>query len=757
MINLSTPKSKSEKPQSFTPSSGGQRPVFSSQPQLTSQPLTPLPAFGSSSSFSFGQPLRTSSAPGFGFDASANTSAATDADGDAYEDEDEGLSDNEDEECMTDAPIARGSMETFKRRQRTLKYALAPLCTEGIAWIDTKGSTASVASILEEELKVYPCEIPYSISTPEYNAFVEESHQLFTRLSSAAMSTSYGQNILPQYATQFLQIVDSWRRRINDAQLDAAYSICCCLFACFFPDPAVTRAEAVMGWLNQDNPRPTMEETSDIMRSRKPAEEPGFWDFIYKLAMRGLFLQCSNSLQQAGIVKLDAEARSVLQQAITVLETAPKGAERLQEYRNWRARAISFGDAATHLIEPTLRKSLTTLSSILRGDTDTILALAESWQEATAALFLLHDPSPKRLAEYFETATDTFPVDTTTLADTGCAAVISSDIVKALSIVLPLDACVAAHMGDFCDRQRMLDDFYNIDTLDLPSFRDYLFLSHGEICCMRSGLWFVGVAYLKEVEAREGVAIIKQTISHVYIDSSQTLANLMEVCKELNLIEEREQIVMAWGKLQLAAKNAGSALQWLNEIGNAMEIRNTAWRLLENSLLRGISVPDPILSNYLASPQLCPDLIREFIAPYAIYYTYRTQLAEQNFEDAARNLASLISFPFLPGKFLGVLLAELVRFIGHREGSSGQSPLLLSTPELGGILTSLYRWEKDAAKVKSGMEFLDTALALSREAKPQFAPDDWRHGFPTQTASEVVAIARNRLVKGISRAYLEEA
>lgn len=264
-----------------------------------------------------------------------------------------------------------------------------------------------------------------------------------------------------------------------------------------------------MNWVNQYIPRPSNEETRVIMTSMSPVSQPGFWDLVHLTATRGLFLQCSNCLKQSGIVAPDVRSHGVLQSAISVLESAPKGAQAFMAHRQWRARAITFGDDAARLSDSSLRNGLTTLSKILRGDIDTIFAFAETWQEATASLFLLHDPSPARLTEYFEMATQEFPVDSTLLVDEGCAALFANNIPKALVCAEGLDICVAAHMADFCDRQRMLDDFFDVETIDRPSIRDYLFIKHAEMCFSTSEMVFVGVAYLRDTEVDESITLIR--------------------------------------------------------------------------------------------------------------------------------------------------------------------------------------------------------------------------------------------------------
>ncbi|KAK9246500.1 Nup85 nucleoporin-domain-containing protein [Lipomyces tetrasporus] len=734
-----TPSSTSGSGQSsFSPSFGGPRPIFSTARHVGETPAK-----------------ERSGAPKL-FSSPIVTGRSSTAEDIAYISEGEEEMDDEDDGVFTyalqDAPIVAGRLQDWQDRQRTLKFRLPPLYNSGVAWIDGKKlDGGDQVPVVPEEMKIYPAEIPDSAFSDEYTKFVKDSYELYRALTNTdhiGRPIDPSENNLPKYATTFLQILDAARRRIFDERLSEAYVVCHCLFASYFADPGTTRAEALMEWLNQYDPRPTTEETRDIMTAPLPYDEPGFWELVHKLAMRGLFFQCSNCLKEAGVIYADSESKNAMQTATSILETAPKGSKAFGGHRQWRARAITFAEQVAKLSDVKLRKGLIALANILRGDNDTILALSESWQEATAALFLFHDPAPSRLSEYYQKAVVEFPVDLTVISEAGCAAIIAGDIPKALSVAERLDVCVAAHMADFCDRQRMLDDFYNVATLDLPPFRDWLFMAHAINCCANYGTWFIGAAYLRDTEGTEGLSIIRETITHVYLDSERTLTELLDICKELQFDKEAQQIVIAWSKLQLSRNQFGSALEWLDSIGNGHEIRAIAWQLLESSLLNGLTLPDSILQQYLPSPQLCPGLIREFIAPYAIYFAFKNHLKEGNIVDAAQYLASLIQFSYLPGRFFGALLGELIPLLDRRR------PRALPTAELIAIMNCLYQWEKDAGKRAEGIQFLEVCLSATREAT-DLAEDDWRIEYPNIAAQDVIKLVRSKLIKELSRAYLE--
>ncbi|KAK7206062.1 Nup85 nucleoporin-domain-containing protein [Myxozyma melibiosi] len=787
----------------------------------------------SSSAFSFGgskQPMfGASSASASGFMAStSHQKMDEDEQSDQEEEEEEEEEDEEDDDddydydyddfgvtSLPDAPVARGMLPEFSKRDRTLKFLMDPVLSEGAAWIARKHLKADKVDgpVLPEETKLYPALVPGTKRAPEYSSFIVESHNLFIQLQLAAQEaaastqqpTIEDERILPRFANQFLQVVDAWRRRVPSAlepSLSDAYVLCHCLVATYFVDPSVTRAEAVMNWLNQSMPRPTTEETRDIMTSLRPVDQPGFWNLVHLTATRGLFLQCSNCLKQSAIIAPDQATLGVLQSAISVLESAPKGTQAFLAHRQWRARAITFGDDAARLADPGLRHGLTTLSRILRGDINTLFAFSETWQEATAALFLLHDPSPARLTEYFDLATKEFPIDSTLLVDEGCAALFANNIAKALVCAEGLDICVAAHMADFCDRQRMLDDFIDVETIERPSIRDYLFIRHAEVCFAMPELFVVGVAYLRDTDVKENVTLIRNIVTQIYPEDEEMVEHLLVVCDDVGLDTEKGEIVTAWSKLQLSRNEIGSALHWLSSVHNYVDTRAVVWTLVERSLLQGgaCPLPDAILGEFLTSPGLCPDVIREFIAPYAIYYSYRQQLMQissscseedeeeeeggrGSLKEAAMHLASLIQFAYLPRKYALALIAELLallqlapNFADERAGSG----MLLPIADMSQIMTLFYKLEKDKREFSQSFEFLCDVLGEGRREfvesrrmqKNHSESFDWRVQFVAgdgldveeegerkrveKVAAKVCRVMRESLVKEISRAYLEQ-
>ncbi|KAK9467419.1 Nup85 nucleoporin-domain-containing protein [Lipomyces arxii] len=646
---------------------------------------------------------------------------------------------------LHDAPIAAGQLGNWQSRQRTLKYKLCLLSNSGIAWIDRKRAVA--VPVYPDEMKLFPAEIPDSTVDESYVQFVYDVHKLY--LSLVEEDQNAEENILSKYTTLFLQTLDSLRRRVYDARLSDAYTVCHCLFASYFVDPSQARAESVMDWVNQYDPQPPIEDTRQIMTTPMPVGQPGYWELVFRLALRGLLRQAWGCIKESGIVVTDNDTRSAIERMMEILESAPKGERAFRNHRQWRAEVIIFCDNVTKLADHRLRRGLSTLANILRGDTDTVLTLSTSWQEATAALFLYRDPSPNRLSEFFQIAREKFPVDVTIEAEVACAAIMASDISKALSVSEQLDVCVAAHMADFCDRQGMLDDFYSLGSVDLPTLRDYLFVSHGITCCANPDTWFVGATYLRDTDTTEGLAIIKESITHVFPDSETTLTALINLCGELQFENEAEQIMVSWSKLQLSRKEVGDALLSLNQFGNKLEVRAVVLQLLEESLLYGLSMPEDTLLQMISSPRSCPDMIRDFIVPFAIYWKFKDFISKNDVSEAAQYLISLIQFKHLPGQFFGVLLGELLPLIDR------DVPRILSSVELGGVMNAIYDWERRKVEYKEGLEFLDKAIEIARSNSKNLTDDDWRRNYMDCSAKDVVKILRAKLVQEVSRSYLE--
>ncbi|KAK9457260.1 Nup85 nucleoporin-domain-containing protein [Dipodascopsis uninucleata] len=652
---------------------------------------------------------------------------------------------------LADAPIARGKVKEWQSKSRTLKFVFSPDGINGSAWIDVKKPAPS-GVVLSEETKVYPLCLSNNFSNPDYIEYLLQAHALYSEVSASAENSA--SKSLHIYAKTFLQIVDSTRRKILESNLTEAYVLCHCMVAAYFSPPDMPRSDAIMDWLNQNDPRPTTDETRDVMTAFVPYNEDEFWNLIHKLALRGLFIQCINCLQQSGINITDDHSRRVFASVINCLETAPRGPSIYTAHRAWRAEAITVGDDAWKINDTRLKKGLVNLCKILRGDTDMIIALSDSWQEATAALFFFHDPAPSRLTEYFNKATETFAVDDTILSESGCAAVMSGDIPKALALAEQLDLCVATHLADLCDRQGLLIDFIDLSSLEMPNFRDWLFIRHGERCCASPRTWFIGLSYLRDVDYSEGKCLIEQSITSVFPESEATLEKLLQVCNELELNDTYVTICMAWSKIQFSRGEVGNALAWLDTIGNILEIRGIIWQVFEDSLITGNFTPDPTLQGYLTSPHACPDTIREFITPYAVYYHFKYFLKEKAYTQAAQYLCSLIQFSYLPGKYFAILLCELASLLSTKRSHA------LPVNELAGILNALYNWEKDADKYKEGIQFLDYCLKRvktdsSNNDQIKNGTTDWRSEFYEMTTENVIKKVRAKVIAEISKGFLE--
>ncbi|KAK9461560.1 Nup85 nucleoporin-domain-containing protein [Lipomyces oligophaga] len=664
------------------------------------------------------------------------------------------------------APIENGKLDEFRRRQRTLKFAMAPLMLEGAAWIDyTHGfKPGTRPDVLPEELTIYPSSIPDCPTSLEYCAFLREVYENYQNTREAAFrasSLSGSAESIVQYTTRFLSILDSWRRRIDEVDLSDCYTICHCLFAVYFDHESMSRAEAVMDWLNQSDPRPTNEEARDIMTTPNPSHLKGFWSLIHTSASRGLFIQCANCLRHGGFQNIEASISSLLQASITILETAPKGARAfIEHHRQWRAQAITIEGDTSRIVasqelsqqDSRIATGIITLMKLVRGDMDTILAQVDTWQECTAALFLLHDPTPSRLEEYFKVATETFTIDFTLASEEGCAAVFSSDLAQVFASAEEMDVCVAAHMADFCERIGMLDDFVDAESLSRPSIRDYLALRHGQACCSRPGLWSLGFEYLRDTEVSEGFALIRQLVTRIYPSDEQTVTQLLAVCEELGYDSERSTIIISWSKQLLSKGQVGTALMWLSDNGSVNELASIVWNLFEQALIRPaqpVDEPDPVLKEFMLAPSHAPDGIRDLIAPYAIYYQFRKLTLSDSVIDVqepARMLSALIQFSYLPPTYLPSLIVQL-------------TPLLVRTPfrqralvpaDAVAVMTAMYKIEQDKPKFEAGMTFLQKVLAgVSKEGEDETAI------YFVRKARAAWQTVRNALIMEVSRGYLE--
>ncbi|KAK9473076.1 nucleoporin Nup85-like protein, partial [Dipodascopsis tothii] len=652
-----------------------------------------------------------------------------------------------------DAPIAAGNLKVWQDSGRTLKFIQHPLLYRGVAWIAHK--QAPHAPAFAEETKLYPADVGSQIYSATYSKFVADAHEVFLKVGEmdpvsggapvAAPSATY----FSTYARMFVQLLRAACRSMPDLDgLVDATGLAECVFAVHFVHPDQHRAESVMEWVNRSDPQPTQDETRDIMTTQVPHDHPGYWGFVQKLAMRGLFVQCASSLEQGGVSAADPAAAKAVAAAARVLRAAPRGPGFEQQHRRWRSEVLALADTVAAVADARVRRGLTGFADILRGDTKTILAVAETWQEAVGALLLLHDPAPGRIEEYFAAATEALPVDETLVWESGCAAAMAGDIARALARAEELDVCVAAHLADFCDRQGLLDDFFDEAALNLPTFRDWLMLKHGENCCSNPATYFVGVDYLQDTDCADGVAMICKTITAVPLTAQDTVTRLLAICRELGLADAYDVICTTWSRRQLQAGDVGGALVSLDAAGKAPQIRAVVWDLLEEGLVYGAAEPDAVLGAMLAAPDACPPLVRECLAPYAVFHEFVAARADGRAAEAGHLLASLVQFPYMPPAIVGLFVGEWLTLLDKTCAAA------VAVDDLVATLNVLYVWQKDS--LGACRATIDRALGAARDGLVT-DPADWRLRFADRVASpdDLIKTFRIAAAHKIARAFLD--
>lgn len=221
--------------------------------------------------------------------------------------------------------------------------------------------------------------------------------------------------------------------------------------------------------------------------------------------------------------------------------------------------------------------------------------------------------------------------------------------------------------------------------------------------------------------------------------------------------------------MQLARGDIGSALMTLEAADKPFEIRSIVWELLENSLLYGecnnrtigtnrlifslgLHQPDSVLHELLSSPRACPDIVRECLAPYAIFYEFKKLQGGEMLSEAASLLSSLIQFAYLPGRFVGLLIGEWLPLLDN------QNSVSLKVEDVVGTLNVLYKWQNDHERFAKGIDMLNMQLQIVRDGYI-FDKDDWKVRYKDDIAKpeDVIQIFRTASARKISRAFLEES
>ncbi|CCG82715.1 Nucleoporin nup85 [Taphrina deformans PYCC 5710] len=694
------------------------------------------------------------------------------------EDSLEGLNDVQ-EGIIDGAPIDDGALQDFLERGRSIRAVLHPLSNNSLAWISANAipkdkSLLAVAPFEKIEANLYQASQSYN------GEFSTEKTDLTLRLSEIYedVQVTYNDNpdadlidMVVKASTSYIERLDELMvvltgtlesRGLNDedeqlrSTLIDSLIVWRCAQAIYLAPRDSLLCDGLMSWVNSYDPKPSDEEGQDIMTAKNPFQHPGFWDYLSKGIVRGLFEMVSSCLSSSGLSNVDAATNRAIHDLCLLLKTYPRTSQYLgkpadfrDRHRIWRAKAAKAAKEI-HIPDPEISSAFRQLYELLKGDKDALYRQCETWQECLAALALLYDPAgvrkPGDVRALFELITESddfgLAIDRTWAPEDACAAFCSGNIPKATAKAGEVDLSSAAHLADLLEKVEILDDIRNGD-LDL-TLRDVLVLELGDFCLSQPGSWRAALTYWRTV-GDVGIDSIQQVITRIPLSSQVDVDEILTVCNDLELRHEASQIETVWARKLALTGKLYQALVTYDRAENPLMIDTMNWRLFRDSLLVGhATAQDEELEAALQTPETTSSTtISVLLAPYATLMTLYTLKASNEAPEAALHLSALLKSPDVPKEYMSILMAEMLPFLEPTVDAF----TLRDIYDMLAAIEDFY----DSKQFSQGLELLTSSMQV-----PSTSTEipDWRTCItPKFDARDVLALVRLRVAKAIAHKF----
>ncbi|ODQ67381.1 hypothetical protein NADFUDRAFT_81877 [Nadsonia fulvescens var. elongata DSM 6958] len=630
--------------------------------------------------------------------------------------------------------------------------------------------------------------------------FVQAAFQIFLDLNQQLQSTSGLDTIMTtansfgeiqphptgpsrqQHATlvnqSLLSFLGLLETRINEASPGSStqdslinnFHIIKCLVALYFSSTLhrPTQSERthhlllpILEWVNIMDPRPTLDDTTDIMECNPAAGHPYFWPYIYTLACRGLFKQCSNSLSYSGLFPNCSETQRVLTLARRLLDSYPLENLTSFAFRQWHASTIVAQEVLTlesPNMDPATKLSLKTLFEILKGNSNIIASNTTTWPEALAARLLFNDPTDASIGDHYKWAESVHSEDITDSVIVACGYLLQGRILDAIRLCKGNSKhagsqLVAAYMANYCDLRGLLDT-YNINGQRSGSaVRDWLIIDHAKSCLQKETLAPIGIYLLEYIITESDEPSMDQSVQEcrdliaAYLpthpfSSVDALTWALTICERLDLTTTQIAIYESRAHQYVRDRHFLDAIVTFERAGQMNQVRHYSWLLFETALVLGQPSLDPLLHQVVNHRANCTMVISskvaDCLAPYAVLSQFLTSISQGALSDPQAILA-LLAFPYMEKKYIPLLVCHAVSSLAKMDLSG-----------LAALVAALDNNETD----KKGLELVSRASLVDRA---KLNKGDWRLDTRLELANgarRVLLQVRGLIAKAVASTYL---
>lgn len=604
-------------------------------------------------------------------------------------------------------------------------FALAPSGDAGVFFAGSRASTVALAPGFLAS-KPYLAHVASLFAATQHVEAVPDQllGLVLTEIRTAAVDSITA--ALAAIATSLESLVDS-----TPALLDAFIAVKC-LQAVVFSTPS-SSIPLVFDWINLADGQPDIATASEVMLAPVPFNAPGFWPYLTRLCMRGLFAEACRVLAESGHPQTPVFA-DVAELFAAFWEY--HGAGQLVE---WKQQACMLRDAVGASDEaPTTIRALHRLLCVVTGMRVTIAAEAASWYEAYAAVVAFGSGSASDMLE-------SVPPAAASAWETLCVDIVELRMVGFLRGLEALDPCTAAHVS------RVLD-LWGVEGVHGPS--QFLLHAHAMWCLgnASSQVVLVGAGILVAQGSATARPAIAEFLKHFRFDTNDDIEWALALCLQLALPVEARALYRAAGHRSMAAGRWLEAVELFAKGDDVDSVRQYGWDMFEAGLVAGAAVHGEEVEKVLVGEASVSPAVRQCLAPYAVLVQFYHQRASGSARTALTLLMTLLSFPHLPSRYFPVLVGNVLPYIAL----DSAAPLL--------AVLELVRLVEAVDSVGTNMD--NDGLVLYAEAAAVAAdlPEyDWRERlrqFGVAVPADVgtmLAWLRGRVAKEVGRVYVGAA
>ncbi|KAJ2960547.1 hypothetical protein NQZ79_g4159 [Umbelopsis isabellina] len=596
-------------------------------------------------------------------------------------------------------PNTRAQQPT-KPSETFVAAALNPVCSQAIVFNAAKlpkeiesHHTSNTTVAVHDWNRIYHGRLTFYESTAKV---FESLHDVDTNLHNGKSKNltngnfkSYKDSSLHSYAAQYTKQLLNYQKLLNndvrkeaDAERKtirtfiAVWHLCEILF--FSKQKQAPIAKELVEWLNGTDKSGLLKYDSQrIIHHPDPCNHPEFWDFVYKLLLRGQ-MQAATTLLTHAVKTISAKSLTTLNKLITVLTSMPElytnysttVENRYNKQRSkWLKDVVQFKETLqqnTDTDTASLTSQTLNLLNLLEGDRKSILEHSGTRHEAIVAIALYSCPTSSRpeLPEIVQSVDEKFPISSGDTALEACRAFMMGDIYEAIVTCASEDWWLVAHLTDLLEKADLLESRSNLGLMvddDDVELREYFMLNYAQTLFSYSSLWESAIFYLSTCPT-QGRAWMSQLILRIPTKDDATVTRLLQTCERFRLQEQHNIICRIAAKNYVISKDFAKAVKYYQIAQDVSSLSHISDQILDFYLDCGKLVCAEDLTT-IKDQSVSAGGSFDFLL---LYSQFREQLGKSDYQQASRLLLDLFTLPSSRKDLWPILFVDaLVLFQDH--------------------------------------------------------------------------------------------